>query len=52
MAGIAGLILVLIGVSDLTQTRHSLKRNYPVMANSDGWPSWSGGITPISFRGR
>ena len=30
---ILGGILVLVGVSDLTQTRHSLKRNYPVLAN-------------------
>ncbi len=30
---IVGGILCLVGLSDLTQTRHSLKRNYPVLAN-------------------
>src|SRR6478735_8520560 len=30
---VAGGILSLVGVSDLTQVRHSLKRNYPVIAN-------------------
>ena len=30
---VVGAILVLIGLSDLIQTRHSLKRNYPVLAN-------------------
>ena len=30
---VIGGILCLIGLSDLTQTKHSLKRNYPVMAN-------------------
>jgi glutamate synthase domain-containing protein 2 len=30
---ILGAMLVLVGVSDLTQVKHSLKRNYPVLAN-------------------
>ena len=30
---IGGGILCLVGWSDLTQTKHSLKRNYPVLAN-------------------
>jgi hypothetical protein len=31
---IVGAFLCLVGLSDLTQTKHSLKRNYPVLASS------------------
>lgn len=32
LAGVSGL-LVLVGVTDLIQTRHSLRRNYPILAH-------------------